>query len=159
MWDNIKISAQSFYQINHEQCVHLYQKTIDLLKPQKGDVILDTYSGIGTIAIIYILHVKKVISVELNQQAHKDALNNAKMNHLTNMQFINQDATEFMKDYSHNHEYIDGIIIDPPRAGSTKEFIVNATRLKPRSIVYISCDPHTQARDLKEFIKLGYLCS
>ena len=59
-------------------------------------------------------HVKKVISVELNQQAHKDALNNAKMNHLTNMQFINQDATEFMKDYSHNHEYIDGIIMDPP---------------------------------------------
>ena len=63
-----------------------------------------------------------------------------------------------MKDYSHNHEYIDGIIMDPPRAGSTKEFIVNATRLKPRSIVYISCDPHTQARDLKEFIRFGYTC-
>lgn len=153
-----KISAQSFYQINHEQCVHLYQKAIDLLKPQKGDVILDTYSGIGTIGMIVSPHVKKVISVELNQQAHKDALNNAKMNHLTNMQFINQDATEFMKDYSHNHEYIDGIIMDPPRAGSTKEFIVNATRLKPRSIVYISCDPHTQARDLKEFIRFGYTC-
>lgn len=151
-----KISAQSFYQINHEQCTHLYQKVIDLLDADKEDVILDTYCGIGTIGMIVSPHVKKVIGVEANQQAYKDALNNAKMNQLNHIQFINQDATEFMKEFVKTNEHIDGIIMDPPRNGSTKEFIEAVGHLNPKRVVYVSCDPSTQVRDLKEFIKIGY---
>lgn len=151
-----KISAQSFYQINHEQCTHLYQKVIDLLDAKKDDIILDTYCGIGTIGMIISPHVKKVIGVELNQQAYLDALNNAKMNQLNNISFMNQDATKFMQDFEKNNDSIDGMIMDPPRSGSTKEFIYAIKNLKPKKIVYVSCNPHTQVRDLKEFLKIGY---
>jgi len=151
-----KISAQSFYQINHEQCVNLYQKVIELLDAKQNDTILDTYCGIGTIGMIVSPHVKKVIGVESNHQAYLDALNNAKMNKLENISFVNKDATQFMVDFVKNNDKIDGIIMDPPRAGSTKEFIHAIKNLKPKKVVYVSCDPHTQVNDLKEFLKIGY---
>lgn len=149
-----KISASSFYQINHEQCEKLYYKAIELLNPQPSDIVLDTYCGIGTIGMTIAPKVSKVIGVELNKQAYLDAMNNAKMNHLNNIQFFNDDATRFMQ--KHVHDFIDCIIMDPPRSGSTNEFIKVACTMKPRSIVYISCDPTTQARDLKIFQKYHY---
>lgn len=151
-----KISAQSFYQINHEQCTKLYHKVIDLLDAHKNDIVLDTYCGIGTIGMIVASYVKNVIGVELNQEAYKDAINNAKMNHISNIRFYNDDATEFMKMQAASHHQIDCVIMDPPRAGSTKEFIHAIKILKPKNVVYVSCDPHTQVRDLKEFQKIGY---
>ncbi len=152
-----KISAQSFYQINHEQCTKLYQKVIQLLDVKDGDVVLDTYCGIGTIGLILASYVKNVIGVELNTQAYKDAINNAKMNHVQNIHFYNQDATEFMKEQARLKLKYDSVIMDPPRAGSTKEFIQAIHKLKPKNVVYVSCDPHTQVRDLKEFKKIGYI--
>jgi 23S rRNA (uracil1939-C5)-methyltransferase len=151
-----KISSQSFYQINHEQCVKLYQKVIDLCSLHKYDVVLDTYCGIGTIGMTIASHVQQVIGVELNKEAYKDALNNAKMNHIDNIYFYNQDATEFMQTVSSENKRIDCVILDPPRAGTTKEFIKAIQFLKPQSVIYVSCDPHTQVRDLKEFQKIGY---
>lgn len=151
-----KISAQSFYQINHSQCVRLYQKVIDLLDTHQDDVVLDTYCGIGTIGMVVSKYVDKVIGVELNKEAYKDALNNAKMNHINNIQFFNDDATEFMKKQVALKRKVDGVIMDPPRAGSTKEFIHAIKILKPRYVIYVSCDPHTQVNDLKEFQRIGY---
>lgn len=151
-----KISAQSFYQINHEQCIALYSKVIELLNNQSQDIVLDTYCGIGTIGMIVSQYVSKVIGVELNKDAYLDALNNAKMNHISNIQFYNQDATEFMKTLASQNKHIDTVIMDPPRAGSTKEFVESIRILKPRQVVYVSCDPSTQVRDLKWFNDIGY---
>ena len=149
-----KISSQSFYQINHEQCEKLYSKVIELLEIKDKDVVLDTYCGIGTIGMIVSKYAYKVIGVEFNHQAYKDAINNAKMNKLNNIRFINQDATAFM---SENKDMkVDCIIMDPPRSGSTKEFIQSLRIMKPKKVIYVSCDPHTQVRDLKEFKRLGY---
>lgn len=151
-----KISAQSFYQINHSQCEKLYQKVIDLLDVKKEDTILDTYCGIGTIGMVVSKYVDRVIGVELNKEAYKDALNNAKMNRIENIKFYNDDATEFMKKQVALNQKVDGVIMDPPRAGSTKEFIHAIQVLNPRYVIYVSCDPHTQVNDLKEFQKIGY---
>lgn len=151
-----KISAQSFYQINHQQCTKLYQKVIQLLDAKENDIVLDTYCGIGTIGMILASYVKSVVGVELNSQAYKDAINNAKMNHIQNIRFYNQDATEFMKKQASLDMKYDCVIMDPPRAGSTQEFIQAIRILNPKHVVYVSCDPHTQVRDLKEFRKIGY---
>lgn len=150
-----KISAQSFYQINHEQCVKLYQKVIELLDIDKDMNVLDTYCGIGTIGMVIASFVKRVIGVELNKEAYKDAINNAKMNKINNIQFVNQDATLFMKENA-NKLNIDCVIMDPPRSGSTKEFINSLKAMKPKTVIYVSCDPHSQVRDLKEFKRIGY---
>jgi len=149
-----KISSQSFYQINHEQCEKLYSKVIELLEIKDKDVVLDTYCGIGTIGMIVSKYAYKVIGVEFNHQAYKDAINNAKMNKLNNIRFINQDATAFM--IENKDMKVDCIIMDPPRSGSTKEFIQSLRIMKPKKVIYVSCDPHTQVRDLKEFKRLGY---
>lgn len=146
-----KISSQSFYQINHEQCTKLYNQILNLLDV-KG-MVLDTYCGIGTIGMVLSKYVDYVIGVELNKEAYKDALNNARMNKINNIKFINQDASLFMKE---NCIKVDCIIMDPPRSGSTKEFIRNVKKMAPQSVIYVSCDPHTQVRDLKEFKQIGY---
>ena len=102
-------------------------------------------------------HVHHCIGVELNKEAYKDALNNARMNKIDNIQFYNSDATEFMiQQASLNNKY-DCVILDPPRTGSTKEFIQSLKVLNPKNVVYVSCDPHTQVRDLHEFKKIGYI--
>ncbi|WP_081652823.1 23S rRNA (uracil(1939)-C(5))-methyltransferase RlmD [Candidatus Stoquefichus massiliensis] len=154
---SFKISAQSFYQINHSQCEKLYAKVAELLNGQKDQVVLDTYCGIGTIGMSIAKNVKKVIGVELNKDAYKDALNNAKMNDIRNISFYNEDATIFMQKMAQSHMHIDSVIMDPPRAGSTKEFVEAIGILKPQSVVYVSCDPSTQARDLKWFQQIGYV--
>lgn len=154
---SFKISAQSFYQINHSQCEKLYAKVAELLNGQKDQVVLDTYCGIGTIGMSIAKNVKKVIGVELNKDAYKDALNNAKMNDIRNISFYNEDATIFMQKMAQSHMHIDSVIMDPPRAGSTKEFVKAIGILKPQSVVYVSCDPSTQARDLKWFQQIGYV--
>ena len=151
-----KISAQSFYQINHEQCTKLYQKVLDLLKPQKKEIVLDTYCGIGTIGMTIAPHVQQVVGVELNKEAYKDALNNAKMNKIQNIRFFCKDATEFMKELAAQHEHVDCVIMDPPRSGSTKDYVDSIKVLKPRKVIYVSCDPTTQVRDLKYFQSIGY---
>jgi 23S rRNA (uracil1939-C5)-methyltransferase len=149
-----KISSKSFYQINHDQCEALYDKTLSLLKnPQK---VLDTYCGIGTIGMIASKKAKEVIGVERNRDAIKDANDNKASNHINNIKFICDDATEFMKKQASMKASYDTIIMDPPRTGSTKEFIQAVKILNPKQIVYVSCGPDTQVRDLKEFKKIGY---
>jgi 23S rRNA (uracil1939-C5)-methyltransferase len=150
-----KISSQSFYQINHEQCEKLYNKVKDLLDVKENYTLLDTYCGIGTIGMTLCDKVQSVIGVELNKEAYKDAIMNAKMNKLNNIKFVNEDATEFMKKNANKFK-VDCIVMDPPRSGSTKEFIQGVKKMNPSSVIYVSCDPHTQVRDLREFKKIGY---
>ena len=153
---SFKISSKSFYQINHDQCETLYTKGLSLMHLQKDDVVLDTYCGIGTIGMIAASQVERVIGVEKNKDAVLDANINKKANNLQNITFINADATEYMQEASYEKMYVDKIIMDPPRTGSTKEFIQAACSMQPSEILYISCGPETQVRDLKLFKKYGY---
>jgi len=150
---DFKISSQSFYQINPVQTEKLYQTAMDLAQIKKDEVVLDTYSGIGTISIIATKHAKMVYGVELNKEAVKDANHNAKLNKINNIKFVQADATHAMVQMAKERFHIDVLFLDPPREGSTPEFINAALKLKPKKIVYISCNPYTLARDLKLFEK------
>ena len=153
-----KISAKSFYQINHDQTELLYGKGIEYAGLAGNERVFDAYSGIGTIGIIAADKAKEVISVELNKDAVADANVNAKLNGVTNIKFFEDDAGRFMTKMAEKGEKVDVLFMDPPRSGSSEEFIKAIGVLKPKKIVYISCGPESLARDLKGITKLGYKC-
>lgn len=154
-----QISSKSFYQINHNQCEVLYEAALSLLELKGNEVLLDTYCGIGTIGMSASAKVKQVIGVESNQKAVKDAILNAKRNRINNIRFVCKDASAFITQAAAKKERMDVIIMDPPRSGSTKEFMDACAKIRPKQIVYISCDPKTQIRDLEYFKRLGYHAS
>ena len=156
---DFSISSRSFYQVNPEQTRKLYNKAIELAQLKGDEVVLDTYCGIGTIGLTAAAHCKQVLGVELNGDAVKDAIGNARRNHIKNARFVEDDATEFMVELASQGEQVDVVFMDPPRSGSTPEFLRAAAKMKPKTIVYISCDPNTQARDLVTITKLGYKVS
>jgi 23S rRNA (uracil1939-C5)-methyltransferase len=151
---SFKISSKSFYQINHAQCEALYSFALSLL-PKHVHTMYDTYCGIGTIGMIGADKADHVIGIERNRDAIKDANMNKKQNHMSNISFVAADATEYMVKAAKS-EKADVIIMDPPRSGSTSAFIKAAISMKPQYILYISCGPETQVRDLHEFQKSGY---
>lgn len=153
-----RISSKSFYQINHEQCEVLYQRAISLLKLQGKERVLDAYCGIGTIGMSIADKVARVVGVETNQKAVNDALDNALRNHVKNIHFVCEDASEYMRRAVQEHQRFDVILMDPPRSGSTKAFMDACAMMKAKQIVYISCDPRTQINDLVYFRSLGYYC-
>ena len=143
------ISSKSFYQINARQTEILYKKAIELAKPSDTDVVLDAYSGIGTIGILMSEYVRKVISVEINPVSVKNAIQNARINNIKNVRFYHEDATQFIKNLVSDQMAIDIVLVDPPRMGLEPSFIDAMLELKPKKMVYISCDPTTLARDIK----------
>ena len=144
-----KITSKSFYQVNPKQTELLYQEVVNSLDIKKDDLIIDAYSGIGTIGMILSKNASDVISVENNTQAYKAAIMNARDNNIKNIHFINADATEFINEMALENERVDWLVLDPPRTGSTISFLKNAIKLKPKKIIYVSCGPDTLARDLK----------
>lgn len=152
-----RISSKSFYQINVEQTERLYKKAIALAALTGKERVIDAYCGIGTIGMIASSHAKEVIGVELNKDAVKDAIYNAKRNQVKNIRFYQNDAGKFMVEMAQQGEKADVVLMDPPRAGSTEEFIDSVATLNPSRVVYISCNPETQARDLKYFKTKGYV--
>ncbi|NBK96421.1 MAG: 23S rRNA (uracil(1939)-C(5))-methyltransferase RlmD [Erysipelotrichia bacterium] len=153
-----KISSQSFYQINHEQCEKLYNKALSLLTLNGKEKIVDAYCGIGTIGIIASDQVKQVYGVEINKDAIKDATMNAKMNQISNVTFKCDDAGKFMVNLASEKRKIDVVIMDPAREGSDENFLSSLVKLAPKQVVYISCNPQTQIRDIKYLYKYGYTC-
>ncbi len=145
-----KISANSFFQINPLMTEVLYSKAMELAKLDKNDIVLDAYSGIGTIGLTAAKSVKKVISVELVHEAVLDSVANAKRNKIDNFEEHEDDANKFIVNFAKNNGHVDVLFMDPPRKGSTIEFLNAVKKLKPKKIVYISCAPSTLARDLKE---------
>ena len=144
-----KITSKSFYQVNPKQTELLYQEVVNSLDIKKDDLIIDAYSGIGTIGMILSKNASEVISVENDTQAYKAAIMNARDNNIKNIHFINADATEFINEMALDNERVDWLVLDPPRTGSTISFLKNAIKLKPKKIIYVSCGPDTLARDLK----------
>ena len=144
-----RISPKSFYQINPIQTEVLYGKAIEFAKLKGNETVLDTYCGIGTIGIIAAKNgAGSVIGVELNKDAVKDAVQNARANDLKNIRFYQGDAGEFMEAASEEDEKPDVVFMDPPRAGSDKKFLSSLIKMSPKTVVYISCNPETMARDL-----------
>lgn len=151
-----RISSKSFYQINPVQTEILYRKAIKLAALTGTETVIDAYCGIGTIGLIAADKASKVIGVELNKDAVRDAVTNAKRNGIKNIQFINQDAGEFMLGMAARKEEADVVFLDPPRAGSDETFLKSLCSLKPGRVVYISCNPVTLERDMNYLIKKGY---
>ena len=151
-----RISPKSFYQINPTQTEVLYSKALEMAALQKTDTLLDAYCGIGTIGLIAAGKVKNVIGVELNKDAVRDARENAKCNGIRNASFYCADAGEFMLRRKEEGEMADVVIMDPPRAGASKQFLSCLVEAAPKRVVYISCNPETQRRNLFYLVKNGY---
>ncbi|MCI9105986.1 MAG: 23S rRNA (uracil(1939)-C(5))-methyltransferase RlmD [Lachnospiraceae bacterium] len=151
-----RISSQSFYQVNPVQTEKLYAKAIELAGLTGQEIVLDAYCGIGTIGILASRQAKQVIGVERNQEAVRDAIRNAKGNHISNIRFYCNDATQFMQQMAAEGANVDVVLMDPPRTGSTEEFIQAVMSVRAKRVVYVSCGPETLARDLKVFRRLGY---
>ena len=151
-----KISPSAFYQINPVQTEVLYNKALEFADIKKTDTVLDAYCGTGTIGIIAAKNAKQVIGVELNADAVADARENAKLNGIKNIKFVKADAGKFMLEEAKNGCKADVVIMDPPRTGSDRAFLSSLVTLSPDRVVYISCNPETQQRDLLFLVKNGY---
>ncbi len=150
------ISPKSFYQINPIQTHKLYSKAIEMADFKENEVVMDAYSGIGTIGLILSKNVKSVIGVELNRDAVKDSILNAKINNIKNVRFQEGDAGEFMVKMADAGGKLDTVMMDPPRSGSNEQFLASLVKISPKKVIYISCNPVTQARDLEYLTKHGY---
>ncbi|MBE6820034.1 MAG: 23S rRNA (uracil(1939)-C(5))-methyltransferase RlmD [Ruminococcaceae bacterium] len=151
-----RISPKSFYQINPVQTEKLYGKAMELAELDNDTKVLDAYCGIGTIGLVAAKTAGNVIGVELNPDAVKDAISNAKRNDSKNARFYCADAGDFMQELAENGERFDVVFMDPPRSGSSKKFIDSLAVAAPEKVVYISCNPETLARDLQMITKKGY---
>lgn len=151
-----RISSRSFYQVNPVQTEYLYRKAIELAGLTGKETVLDAYCGIGTIGLCAASSAGKVIGVELNRDAVRDAVTNKKAGGIKNAEFYCNDASKFMMQMAEAGARPDVVFMDPPRSGSTPEFIDALAKMGPARVVYVSCGPDTLARDLKIFGKKGY---
>lgn len=146
-----KIGADTFYQINHTQTEKLYKKAIELANPKKNEKILDAYCGIGTITLSAADFVKEAVGFEINPLSVENAKENIKLNKTENVRVFNCDAAKFTA-----KDKFDTVFLDPPRAGCSLSFIRTLLKISPKKIVYISCNPETQRRDLEQITRKGY---
>lgn len=151
-----RISPASFFQINPVQCEKLYHYAIDAAQLTGRETVFDSYCGTGTIGIIAAAYAKQVTGVELNRDAVRDSVANAKRNGVENIRFVAGDAGEYITRAAKNGERFEVVMMDPPRAGSTVKFMKAVCKMRPQRIVYISCNPVTLARDLQFLTRQGY---
>lgn len=146
-----KISPLSFYQVNPIQAEKLYKIAIEAANIGENDVVFDLYCGIGTISLFMAKYAKKVYGIEIVEQAIADAVENAKINNIENVEFIAGDVEKVLDELINYKKIIpDIVMVDPPRKGLDKTSIKNILKIKPKKLVYISCNPATLVRDLKE---------
>ena len=151
-----RISPKSFYQVNPVQTEILYNTAMDYAELTGKETVIDAYCGTGTIGLIAARNAKRVIGVELNKDAVKDARINAKENGIKNAEIYAGDAGRFMVDMASKKQKADVVFMDPPRAGSDEKFLSSVIKLGPKRVVYVSCNPETLARDLKYLTGNGY---
>lgn len=169
-----RISPHSFYQVNSEQAVRLYEEALDVAGIGRGDVVNDVYSGIGTITLFAAKRASYAVGIEEVAPAVKDAWKNAEINGVKNVSFVEGKAERVLPALSHSgHGPRDSrgrrarpphigratpgvVILDPPRAGANERALTSISKFNPRSIVYVSCNPATLARDLITLGTLGW---
>ena len=150
------LSPRSFYQVNPVQTAVLYGLAVDAARLTGKETVLDAYCGIGTIGLTASGKARQVVGVELNRDAVRDAIGNAKHNGVKNARFFAADATAWIQEAAEAGQRADVIFMDPPREGSTPRFLESVARMAPKRVVYVSCNPVTLARDLATLTKLGY---
>ena len=151
-----RLSARSFYQVNHDQAGRLYDAAVRLTGLTEKDSVLDLYCGAGTITLCLARHAGKAYGVEIIDAAIRDARENAARNGLENTEFFCADAGEAALEFARRGVKLDVIVVDPPRKGVSRDVIAAMLEMAPKRIVYVSCDPATLARDVKLLREGGY---
>ena len=154
-----EISADSFFQTNSIQALNMYQYIRNECKLTGSEIIYDFYCGTGTISIFIAKNAKKVYGFEIVESAIKDAKKNALKNNIKNTEFYCGDLSKMLQNYSDiiKKNPCDILILDPPRAGLHPKTLKEVLTIKPQKIIYVSCNPTTQARDVREFINSNYI--
>lgn len=151
------ISPLSFYQVNRIQAEKLYGIAQKYAQLKEDNVLLDLYCGTGTIGLSMANKASKLIGVEIIPQAIENAIKNAELNGIKNVEFMCADATEAALRLEKRGIKPNVVIVDPPRKGCDKSLIETISRISPQRVVYVSCDSATMARDIKTFNELGYI--
>jgi 23S rRNA (uracil1939-C5)-methyltransferase len=151
-----RISPRSFYQVNPVMTTVLYGKALDYMSLTGKETVVDAYCGTGTIGILAAKKAKKVVGIELNEDAVCDAKINAERNAVHNIDFYTANASDFMVEMAETKQKVDVVIMDPPRSGADNKFISAVAKLSPERVVYVSCNPESLERDLKTFMRFGY---
>ena len=151
-----RLSPRSFYQVNHHQAQRLYEAAITQAQITKDDLVLDLYCGVGTITLAMAKAAGKVIGVEVIAQAVEDAKDNAQRNGIENAEFFCGDAGKAALELEAKGIIPDVVVVDPPRKGLNADTIDALSKMSPRRIVYVSCDPATLARDVALLKERGY---
>ena len=147
---DFRISGVSFYQVNPRQAQNLYTIAMNMAELRPSDTVIDAYCGTGTIALIAAAAgAGHVIGIESNEEAVRDARENARINGIGNAEFIASDASKWMKEAQKKGTRCSVLFLDPPRSGATEEFLASAGRMEPERIIYVSCNPETLGRDLR----------
>ena len=154
--NSFQISGPAFYQVNTEMAEKLYQTAIDFAELRSEDVVIDAYSGIGTIGLSVAKHVKEVYGVEVIPEAVENSQKNASLNGITNAHYVCDTAENAMKNWLKEGIQPTAILVDPPRKGLTESFIKASAQTGADRIAYISCNVATMARDIKLYQELGY---
>ncbi|MFT8319625.1 MAG: 23S rRNA (uracil(1939)-C(5))-methyltransferase RlmD [Bacillus sp. (in: firmicutes)] len=155
---NVKfaISARSFYQVNPEQTKVLYDKALEYAGLQGEENVIDAYCGIGTISLFLAKKAKKVFGVEIVPQAIEDARRNAELNDIHNVDFAVGEAEIVIPNWYKEGNIADVLVVDPPRKGCDSALLQTIIEMKPKKVVYVSCNPATLARDLRVLEDGGY---
>ncbi len=150
------ISPTAFFQVNTVMAEVLLQKVMEYGMPTAGDTVIDAYCGIGTFSLPLAAKAGKVIGIEQNPAAVRDARRNAAANEINNVEFISGDVEKVLTHIAPSLEDIDLLVVDPPRKGLTPAILQSIVKIKPRRMVYVSCNPGTLARDLSSLVTNGY---
>lgn len=142
------LSPRAFFQLNPAQTANLYATALKYLDLSKEQTLIDAYAGVGTLGILAAQSVKKVIGIESIPEAVSDAQHNVALNHLTNAHYLQGSVEKVLPRLQKNGQSIDALIVDPPRTGLAKSLIKTLLQVKPKTFVYISCNPSTLAQDL-----------
>lgn len=152
----IRISPKSFAQVNPAQAEKLYELAVRSAKLTGKETVIDAYCGIGAMSLMAADKAKKVYGCEINKSAVNDAVINAKLSGTENAEFICSDSGKFLAEFNEEGLKADVVILDPARAGCDRKFLSELLKVSPDRIVYVSCEPETQARDVFFLIKNGY---
>jgi 23S rRNA (uracil1939-C5)-methyltransferase len=155
---HVNISPRSFFQVNSGAARLLYEKVREWAAPDRDCTVLDLYCGIGGIGLFLAGQVRKVIGIEVVEEAVADARKNARLNGFSNCRFEAGDAAELLEELADDNEQVDIVVLNPPRKGCDEQVLRRVADLSPVRIVYVSCSPQTLMRDLDLLKKLGYAC-
>jgi 23S rRNA (uracil1939-C5)-methyltransferase len=148
-----KISPQSFFQVNAVQAEILNEKVLEYANLSGEETVIDSYCGTATISIYVAKQVKKVYGIEVEKSAVRDAKINCELNGISNLKLFTGKAEEWLYRWRRNGEEVHLVIVDPPRRGCSSKVLKGIIKIKPKKIIYISCNPATLARDLKYLTK------